>query len=70
VAAGREVELQVEKSGLWYTTATTTESASGAFSFTIKGSAAGTFDYRAVVSDLAGYVLYAYSPAQALQVTS
>jgi hypothetical protein len=70
VEAGRQVELQVEKSGLWYTTATTTEGSSGAFSFTIEGTTAGTFDYRAVVSDLAGYQLYGYSPAQALQVTS
>lgn len=68
--SGREVELQVEKSGLWYTTATTHESATGTFSFTIKGTTAGTFDYRAVVSDLAGYQLYAYSAAQPLQVTS
>ena len=44
-AAGRPVELQVEKSGLWYTTATTTESASGAFSFTIKGSAVRPFGF-------------------------
>jgi hypothetical protein len=68
--AGRQVELQVEKSGLWYTTATTTEGSGGAFSFTIQGTTAGTFDYRAVVSDLAGYQLYGYSPAQVLQVTS
>jgi hypothetical protein len=67
--AGREVELQVEKSGLWYTTQTAHESAAGSFSFTIKGTAAGTFDYRAVVSDLSGYQLYGYSAAQPLQVT-
>jgi hypothetical protein len=69
-AAGREVDLQVEKSGLWYTTATTTESTSGSFSFTIKGTSAGTFDYRAVVSDLPGYLLHGYSPAKSLQVSS
>jgi hypothetical protein len=67
--AGREVELQVEKSGLWYTTQTAHESAGGSFSFTIKGTTAGTFDYRAVVSDLPGYQLYGYSTAQPLQVT-
>lgn len=68
--AGRQVELQVERSGLWYTTAATTEGSGGAFSFTIKDTTAGTFDYRAVVADQAGYQLYGYSPAQALQVTS
>jgi hypothetical protein len=67
--AGRTVELQVEKSGLWYTTETTSEGAGGSFSFTIKGTSAGSFDYRAVVSDLAGYQLYGYSSAQSLQVT-
>jgi hypothetical protein len=66
---GREVELQVEKSGLWYTTQTAHESAGGSFSFTIKGTTAGTFDYRAVISDLSGYQLYGYSTAQPLQVT-
>jgi hypothetical protein len=69
-ATGRQVELQVEKSGLWSTTATTKEAAGGAFSFTIKGTSAGTFDYRAVVSDLPGYLLYGYSAAQSLQVPS
>jgi hypothetical protein len=69
-AAGRQVELQVEKSGLWYTTATTSEAAGGDFKFTIKGTAAGTFDYRAVAADQPGYQLYGYSPAQSLQVTS
>jgi hypothetical protein len=70
IEAGRQVELQVEKSGLWSTTATTTEGSSGTFSFTIKGTTAGTFDYRAVVADNPGYQLYGYSPAQPLQVTS
>jgi hypothetical protein len=69
-AAGRKVELQVEKSGLWYTTQTTDESTSGSFSFTIKGTTAGTFDYRAVAADLPGYLQYGYSPARSLQVTS
>jgi hypothetical protein len=69
-ARGRVVELQVERSGLWYTVATTRESSTGKFSFTIKGTAAGTFSYRAVVADLAGYLMYGYSPARSLRVTS
>ena len=69
-AKGRTVELQKKKSGLWYTVARATEGSGGAFSFTIKGTATGTFDYRAVVSDLPGYLQFGYSPAQALQVTS
>jgi hypothetical protein len=68
-ASGRTVELQQEKKGLWYTVATTTEGASGSFSFTIKGTATGTFDYRAVVSDLPGYLQFGYSSAKALHVT-
>ena len=68
-AKGRAVELQELKSGLWYTIATTHESASGSFSFSIKGSAAGTYTYRAVASDLAGYVLYGYSAQRSLRVT-
>jgi hypothetical protein len=69
-AAGRTVQLQVEKSGLWYTTATTTEGSGGTFSFTIKGTTAGTFDYRAVIADEPGYRMYGYSAAAALKVTS
>lgn len=68
-AAGRTVQLQQEKSGLWYTVASTSENASGAFSFTIKGTTAGTFDYRAVAADRPGYLMYGYSAARALQVT-
>ncbi|MGO8959351.1 MAG: hypothetical protein ACLQFR_18580 [Streptosporangiaceae bacterium] len=66
---GRTVELQVERSGRWYDVATAHESSSGSFSFTIKGTAAGHFDYRAVVSDLAGYLQYGYSAARSLHVT-
>lgn len=69
-AKGRKVELQVERSGLWYTVATTHEGSGGSFSFTIKGSSAGTHDYRAVVSDFAGYLQYGYSAARPLRVTS
>ena len=69
-AKGRTVQLQQLRSGLWYTVATTHESASGSFSFSIKGSSAGTHTYRAVASDRAGYVLYGYSAARSLKVTS
>ena len=69
-AAGRAVQLQQLRSGLWYWVATTHESASGAFSFSIKGSATGTHTYRAVASDRAGYVQYGYSAARSLKVTS
>jgi hypothetical protein len=54
----------------WYTVATTAEGTGGAFSFTIKGTATGAFDYRAVVSDLPGYLQFGYSPARSLHVTS
>ncbi|HTW21126.1 MAG TPA: hypothetical protein VME70_13045 [Mycobacteriales bacterium] len=66
---GRKVELQIEKKGRWYDVASTKESKSGAFSFTIKASSAGTFDYRAVASDHAGYVEFGYSSARALKVS-
>jgi hypothetical protein len=68
-AKGRQVELQVKKSGLWDTVATTTEGSGGSFSFTIKGTSAGTFDYRAVAADVPGYLEFGYSPAQSLHVT-
>src|SRR5580698_6416628 len=42
--AGRKISLQVEGSGgIWHTIATTHETASGSFKFTIKGASAGTF---------------------------
>jgi hypothetical protein len=69
-AKGREVELQIERARLWYTIATTHEGAGGTFSFTIKGTSAGTYDYRAVVVDVAGYIQYGYSAARSLKVTS
>jgi hypothetical protein len=69
--SGREVKLQVERAGnRWDTVATTHETASGSFSFTIKGNSAGMFRYRAVTSDLAGYLMYGYSPSRSLDVTS
>lgn len=66
---GRLVQLQQLRSGLWYTIASTHESASGAFSFKIKGSTAGSYAYRAVASDWAGYVQYGYSASRSLKVT-
>jgi hypothetical protein len=69
IAKGRTVWLQVDRSGTWYTVAATHETSSGSFSFTIKGSAAGTYDYRAVVSDFAGYLQYGYSAGRALRVS-
>jgi hypothetical protein len=69
-AKGRAVQLQQLKLGRWYTIATTHESASGSFSFSIKDDSTGTYTYRAVASDQAGYVLYGYSPSRSLKVTS
>ena len=66
---GRTVWLQVERHGVWYTVATTHETATGSFSFAIKGAAAGGYDYRAVASDVAGYVQYGYSVARVLKVS-
>jgi hypothetical protein len=71
-AAGRKVILQVEGSGSrWFnvTGATTTTKSGGYFSFKIKGKSAGSARYRAVASDLAGYLLYGYSNGQSLRVT-
>jgi hypothetical protein len=69
-APGRVVELQIGKAGLWHTVATTREGSGGSFSFTIKGTAPGTFYYRAVALDQAGYALYGYSHTRNLKVTS
>jgi hypothetical protein len=66
---GRVVTLQVERGGAWYNVATTKEKGGGSFGFAIKGKSAGTFTYRAVVSDLAGYLKFGYSGAQSLRVT-
>ena len=68
-AAGRVVTLQVERSGRWYDVATTHEKSGGSFSFTIKGKSTGTFRYRAVASDLAGYLEFGYSNVKSLRVT-
>lgn len=69
IAKGRTVWLQQERSGKWWTVASSHESASGSFSFTIKGSAAGSYNYRAVVSDFAGYLQYGYSAGRTLKVS-
>jgi hypothetical protein len=68
--AGRLVTLQVERSGKWYDVsgATAHEKSNGTFRFAIKGKSAGTFSYRAVVTDLAGYLLFGYSNARSLRV--
>jgi hypothetical protein len=68
---GRLVVLQVERSGKWYDVkgATAHEKSNGSFSFTIKGQSVGKFAYRAVVSDLAGYLLFGYSNGRTLRVT-
>jgi hypothetical protein len=66
---GRVVTLQVERGGAWYNVATTKEKGGGSFSFTIKGTSSGTFSYRAVVSDLAGYLMFGYSAARTLHVS-
>jgi hypothetical protein len=71
-AVGRLITLQVQGSGgKWFdvTHATAHTKSGGSFSFTIKGSAAGSFRYRAVASDLAGYLMYGYSNAKSLRVT-
>jgi hypothetical protein len=67
---GRLVTMQIDRSGKWYSVATTHENAAGSFSFTIKGKSAGRFTYRAVVSDLAGYLQFGYSPGRSLLVKS
>jgi hypothetical protein len=67
--SGRLVRLQQERAGRWYPVATTRENASGAFSFRIAGTGAGRHEYRAVVADLPGHLLYGYSPGRTVRVT-
>jgi hypothetical protein len=68
-AAGRLITLQVRgKSGRWFSVATTREKRGGSFSFTIRGRSAGSFRYRAVAGDLAGYLQFGYSNAKPLRV--
>jgi hypothetical protein len=71
--SGRSVQLQVEVSkNTWrnVTGAKATTKSGGSFSIKIKGNSAGSFTYRAVASDLAGYLLYGYSNGKSLHVTS
>lgn len=68
-AAGRTVELQRFTHGAWRDIAATTERAHGDFSFTITEGARGSDTFRAVASDLPGYLLYGYSPSRTLTVT-
>jgi hypothetical protein len=69
-ATGRLITLQVQrKSGRWFNVATTHEKIGGSFSFTIKGKSDGTFRYRVVASDLAGYLQFGYSNARSLRVS-
>lgn len=68
--AGLRVTLQVQgRTGKWFTAATTREKIDGSFSFTIKGKSSGTFKYRAVAADLAGYLQFGYSGVKQLRVT-
>jgi hypothetical protein len=67
--SGRLVQLQQERAGRWYPVATARENAGGSFSFRIAGTAPGRHEYRAVVADLAGRLLYGYSPARTVRVT-
>lgn len=67
-AAGRRVTLERLEGHLWHSVATTHESASGAFKFTVHASSTGHFTYRAVTADKAGYVQYGYSSAHKLTV--
>ena len=70
-AAGRLITLQVQgRAGRWFTAATTHENSDGSFRFTIKGKSLGTFSYRVVAADLAGYLQFGYSGARQLRVTS
>jgi hypothetical protein len=71
--SGRSVQLQVEVGkNTWrnVTGAKVTTKSGGSFSFKIKGKSAGSFTYRAVASDLAGYLQIGYSGGRTLKVTS
>jgi hypothetical protein len=67
-ATGRKITLQIEKHGKWYAVSTTHEKSNGSFKFKIKATSVGTFHYRAVAADHAGYVQFGYSAARALKV--
>ncbi len=64
--AGRRVQLEQLEGKLWHNIATTTESASGKFSFHIAGhGTVGSYTYRAYVDWNPGYLQYGYSPGRA-----
>jgi hypothetical protein len=67
VLKGQRVVLQRLSGGLWYHAGSTTESASGTFSFNVPGV---THTYRAVVADKVGYYLYGYSNPVTLTAVS
>jgi hypothetical protein len=68
IKKGRTITLEKLEHGLWHSVTTTKESKTGAFSFTIKASSVGSFTYRAVGSDTAGFVEFGYSAGRALHV--
>ena len=67
--AGRTVKLERLIAGLWHNIASTSESASGKFTFHITEHTAASYTFRARASDETGYVQYGYSPAKVLKVS-
>jgi hypothetical protein len=67
--AGRTVKLERLIAGLWHNIASTSESASGKFTFHITEHTAGSYTFRARASDETGYVQYGYSAAKVLKVS-
>jgi hypothetical protein len=66
---GREITLEVlGKHKVWSSLAATTESASGKFRFNVTERKAGSFTFRAVADDSAGFVQFGYSPPRRLIV--
>jgi hypothetical protein len=66
---GRVITLEVlGKHNVWSSLAATTESASGKFRFTLRATKVGSFTYRAVADDSAGFVQFGYSPPRRLTV--
>jgi hypothetical protein len=68
IKKGRTITLERLEHGLWHSVRTTKESKTGAFSFTIKTKSVGSFTYRAVGSDTAGFVEFGYSAGRTLHV--
>jgi hypothetical protein len=66
----RTITLEVlGKHNVWSIIAATEERASGRFSFTLTHHEVGSFTYRAVAADSAGFVQFGYSAARRLKVT-